>query len=262
MKDQRLPNYFVHGNNILTKLKTSKKKVLKEVLSQYLRWKEENENITGMDFKSIKKKVKMLNEYKSFVDKIRIFSAQSQFHSTVIEEFLYYLFKDLIRSFDLSKSYLGGITAYSNLYFSPPNLREFQVKPFIRINEKDQDFAIYRPVEIKADDESKKINVPMVSIECKTYLDKTMLEGSIATAEKIKMGNPYCLFIVVTERYSVSLEVDPKYSRIDQIYVLRKMDKVSIDDKVVWDLFQSVKTHLERDWSRIEEKIRKTGKVL
>ena len=104
------------------------------------------------------------------------------------------------------------------------------------------------------------MNVPVVSIECKTYIDKTMLEGSIATAEKIKSGNPYCLFLVVTEWYDVSYEVDPAYSRIDQIYVLRKQKRKAnknnpINYTVVNDL-------LERDWSNIEQKLTETGKIL
>lgn len=49
-----------------------------------------------------------------------------------------------------------------------------------------------------------------------------MLEGVIATAEKLKSGNPYTRFVVVSENYDVDLKVDPVYSRIDQIYVLRK----------------------------------------
>jgi len=43
-----------------------------------------------------------------------------------------------------------------------------------------------------------------------------MLDGSIVTAEKIKNDNPYCLFLVVTECYDVSLDVDPAYSRINR----------------------------------------------
>ena len=137
----------------------------------------------------------------------------------------------------------------------------------MKINVKDQDFAIYRTILIKADGEQKLINVPVVSIECKTYIDKTMLEGSIATAEKRKNGNPYCLFLVVTEWYDVSYEVDPAYSRIDQIYVLRKEKRRSnkkkpIDFVVVKDLFRFVKYHLERDWSSIEQKLTEEGKIL
>ena len=137
----------------------------------------------------------------------------------------------------------------------------------MRIHEKDQDFAIYRRVEIQADGERRIVNVPVVSIECKTYIDKTMLEGSVATAEKIKMGNPYCLFIVVTEWYDVSYEVDPKYSRIDQIYVLRREKRRAstsslIHADVVIDLFELVRDHPRREWSQIEEKVKREGKVL
>ncbi|HHS97110.1 MAG TPA: Bpu10I family restriction endonuclease [Chloroflexi bacterium] len=157
--------------------------------------------------------------------------------------------------------------AYSNLFFAPRSLQEFIHTPRMRINEKDQDFAIYRSVRVRADGEEKLIKVPVVSIECKTYIDKTMLEGSIATAEKIKMGNPYCLFVVVTEWYDVSYEVDPKYSRIDQIYVLRRSKRREessqpIDPDVVLDLFGFVHEHLTRDWSSIEEKMRREGKIL
>ena len=133
----------------------------------------------------------------------------------------------------------------------------------MKINEKDQDFSIYRKIKITAEDEEKQINIPVVSIECKTYLDKTMLEGSIATAEKIKLGNPYCLFLVVTETYSVSYDVDPKYSRIDQIFVLRKdKNEQQICSDVVYKMFSTVGKHLSSDWSNIEEKIKKYGRVL
>ena len=42
-------------------------------------------------------------------------------------------------------------------------------------------------------------------------------------------GNPYALFFIVTENYDVSLDVDPAYSRIDQVFVLRKCTRKSMD---------------------------------
>ena len=60
----------------------------------------------------------------------------------------------------------------------------------------------------------------------------------MSTAEKIKTGNPYALFITVSENYDVDLSVDPAYSRIDQIYVWRKCKRkeawADIDPSVVW----------------------------
>ncbi len=273
----------IHGRNILAKLKNwpslsaNQRRQLQMVIKEYKKWKETNENLIGHSNDIIKNRVKKLNDYKEKVENVE-FSAQSKFHSSVIEEFLYYLFRDLLDELNKKaekdnddrskhKIFLGGIRAYSNLYFAPASLIDFIKTPNMKINVKDQDFAIYRTILIKADGEQKLINVPVVSIECKTYIDKTMLEGSIATAEKIKNGNPYCLFLVVTEWYDVSYEVDPAYSRIDQIYVLRKEKRRSnkkkpIDFVVVKDLFGFVKYHLERNWSSIEQKLTEEGKIL
>ena len=93
-----------------------------------------------------------------------------------------------------------------------------------------------------------------------------MLEGMIATAEKIKTGNPYAMYIGVTENYDVDLTVDPAYSRIDQIYVLRKSKRKEawndIDVNVVLKLFNDIKEHIERPWSNIENKMRTTGTII
>lgn len=138
---------------------------------------------------------------------------------------------------------------------------------FLIQNDKAQDFAIYRPISLKIEDgSSTETNLPIVSIENKTYIDKTMLEGAVATAEKIKFGNPYSLYYIVTENYDVDLQVDPIYSRIDQIYVLRKSKRKGvlqpIDANVVYGLVNDIKEHLERDWSNVEKKMKETGKIL
>ncbi len=278
---KNIDKIHVHGSNILTKIKNTKfskndkEDELNFILSQYKEWFEKNEQLIGYTNEIIEKRVKWLNDYKAVIKNID-YTAQSKFHSSVLEEFLYYLFRDLLQDIinsgnvdnkKVQKISIGGIRAYSNLYFAPKDILNFMQTSNMKINVKDQDFSIYRKVIIRADDEQKTINVPIVSIECKTYIDKTMLEGSIATADKIKNGNPYCLFLVVTETYDVSYEVDPAYSRIDQIYVLRKSkrrsnDNNSIDYYVIKDLFDFVKTHLLRDWSNIEKKLKQEGKIL
>jgi hypothetical protein len=278
---KNIDKIHVHGSNILTKIKNTKfskndkEDELNFILSQYKEWFEKNEQLIGYTNEIIEKRVKWLNDYKAVIKNID-YTAQSKFHSSVLEEFLYYLFRDLLKDImnsgnvdnkKVQKISIGGIRAYSNLYFAPKDILNFMQTSNMKINVKDQDFSIYRKVIIRADEEQKTINVPIVSIECKTYIDKTMLEGSIATADKIKNGNPYCLFLVVTETYDVSYEVDPAYSRIDQIYVLRKSkrrsnDNNSIDYYVIKDLFDFVKTHLLRDWSNIEKKLKQEGKIL
>ena len=83
---------------------------------------------------------------------------------------------------------------------------------------------------------------------------------------EIKSGNPYSLFFVVTERYAVDLSIDPVYSKIDQIYVLRKDNKKeTINPKypdVLIDLIKEVNNHLSRNWSDVSAKLSKTGKIL
>lgn len=113
----------------------------------------------------------------------------------------------------------GAAKAYTNLYFTASGIESFVKAPNVEINVKDQDFAIYRKVDLSIDGKNKEIKVPIVAVENKTYLDKTMLEGVIATAEKLKSGNPYTRFVVVSENYDVDMKVDPIYSLIDQIYV-------------------------------------------
>ncbi len=42
-------------------------------------------------------------------------------------------------------------------------------------------------------------DIPAIAIECKTYLDKTMLESSSRSAEELKAKNPNGLYIIVME---------------------------------------------------------------
>lgn len=273
-------SYFIHGDNIKHKLESERnlknKKLLREINTGYLRWKEENLKITETSENEITKKVRLFNEYKQFINQPKFrkekghrygFTSQSQLHSSAIEEFMYYLFKDIKR---LSNKHInwGRTEAYTNLYFAPPNIDDFENKSNIVINVKNQDFSISKEVILRSrvknskNWQENKIYVPIASIECKTYLDKTMYEGSVSTAEKIKRGNPYCIFLIVTETYEVSLDVDPKYSLIDQIYVLRK-DKATnpINEDVVYDLYKYVEAHINSDWYNIQERVKK-GKMI
>lgn len=266
---------FIHGDNIEHKYREAKsenKKLISEIRDKYLEWKEKNLKITGRSFSDIKTKVNLLNEYKNFIEQPKFkkekgnqfgFTSQSQLHSSALEEFMYYLFKDIEK---LSKKCInwGRTQAYTNLYFAPANIEQLEKGSNIIINVKDQDFSISKEIALKSRVingktwQENKIYVPIASIECKTYLDKTMYEGSVATAEKIKRGNPYCLFLIVTETYEVSLDVDPKYSLIDQIYVLRKDNQENpIQADVVYKLFKFVNSHINSDWYNVRKKIKR-----
>jgi len=271
---------FIHGDNIEHKLRIERnpanKKLISEIKRKYSEWKESNLNIKGTSPADIKKKTQLLNDYKKFIDQSKFkkeqgnkfgFTSQSQLHSSVLEEFMYFLFKD-ISNLNSKKMNWGRTQAYTNLYFAPKNIEEFEKSSNIVINVKDQDFSISKEIILKSrvsnnnNWQESKIYVPVVSIECKTYLDKTMYEGSVSTAEKIKRGNPYCKFVIVAETYEVSLDVDPRCSSIDQIYVLKKdNDNNQICEDVVLDLFNLVEGHINSDWYNVRERIKK-GKMI
>lgn len=281
-----LKNYdltvYKHASNIITKhnnwntLSDKQKAALPIIIEEYFKFLSENEKLKGFTEEIIVTRTILLNSYYDFIKSNNydnVFTSQGKFRPTILEEFMYVLFKDLISEIKSkinngdNNLNLGSIKAYTNLYFSGLNFESFVKSPQIGIHQKDQDFAIYKPVEIvSGNNKIVKTNLPIVSIENKTYIDKTMLDGSISTAEKIKSGNPYSLYIIIAERYAVGLEVDPVYSKIDQIYILRKDNKKDtmepIYSDVLIDLVSFVKSHLERNWSDVGSKLKNLGKII
>lgn len=269
-----------HASNILTKNATpniskSQKEGLEKIIDKYAGYLENMLGITGFDEADIRKKVELLNDYYQFFQDNgydNLFTSQSKLRSTILEEFLFLLFKDYVA--DIKQKYdtenvldSGSAKAYSNLYFKAKNFEDFIKKPEVGINQKDQDYAIFRTFDVNINNGGNmKIRIPAVAMEAKTYIDKTMLDSIIATAEKLKSGNPHTRFVAVTERYDVDLNVDPAYSRIDQIYVLRGSMKKggwkTIDEKTVIRLFNETKDHLDRPWSDIGKRIDEEGVVI
>lgn len=231
----------------------------------------------------ISKRVSLLNAYYRFFENNDIegkssFDSRSKIRSTILEEFMYFLFKDFVSLLlkesgsEIGVIKNGNADAYSNLYFTSSDIKQFIISPSFEINTKQQDYAIYREVNIRISDDknSERIaNIPLLAIENKTFLDKTMLEGAIATAEKIKMGAPYSIYIVATETYAVKFDVDPVYSRIDQIFVLRKCKHnkenrlpQDINESVVNQMFWYVVSKLMRPWSAVEKKLVESGMII
>jgi hypothetical protein len=62
---------LAHGDNIETKIRQEKnpanRKLLEDIYSTYLKWKEDNLSITATTDKDIEKKVALLNDYKQFI---------------------------------------------------------------------------------------------------------------------------------------------------------------------------------------------------
>lgn len=262
---------FAHGDNISTKVnKNPQCPLLKQLLEHYQIWKTSSLAITGISRLDTDRIVDQFERYKNFIDQQEYknhFSPQSKLHSSVLEEFMYYLCRR-IPNLEPSMA-LGAMEAYTNLFFAPMNLKDLNQNCGMVVYTKNQDFAIAKsativsiPYEAGNAEDRQLIRIPVLSAECKSYVDKTMYEGSIATAERIKQGNPYSRFIIVAEFWDVASSIDPKFSKIDQIYILRnqtrrqaKKNLNKINRDVVSQMFDEIKKHLEIDWSNMRRKL-------
>ncbi|MCL4873175.1 Bpu10I family restriction endonuclease [bacterium] len=274
---------FVHGDNLKQK-ETHRSKYcdkesrlfLKEIRKHYNIWQKANMDLIGpkatpsdADNSVLARRVALFSGYKDFIDQQKYaekFDARSNLHSTVLEEFMFYLFKDLVR--DFSRSVLiGKAKTFKDIFFSYRNFSEMVTIPSAQLETKDHDFVIGINIETQMQvlgSENRVdylLQIPAVAIECKTYLDKTMLEGSSTAAEQLKFRNPNALYIVVAEWLKLTEQINLKKFKVDQIYVLRKQkntdrefrflpdyEKNPIFSDVVCHLFNFVRDYLTSDW--------------
>ncbi|MCU0348380.1 MAG: Bpu10I family restriction endonuclease [Saprospiraceae bacterium] len=274
---------FVHGDNLTQKLRQTdkyadkeSKDFLQEIQAQYHKWRHSNELLKGpfsvpieTDLDVITQRTQLFTTYKDFVDKQQFaekFDSRSNLHSTVLEEFIFYLFRDLVFEFS-SHAAIGKAHTFKDIFFNSATFSEMVNKPNAKIERKDHDFVIGVNIEANlrcagSDALEKHVwQIPAVAIECKTYLDKTMLEGASTAAEQLKLRNPNAVYFVVAEWLKMTEQVNLRKFKVDQIYVLRKQkntdrefryaekyqkNPVFID--VVNHLFETVRKHLTSDW--------------
>jgi len=87
-------NYIPHGTLLESRVSKDKNdRYLSEMHKRYLVWSKQNDELDSDVPEELKEKVKILNEYKNFVDNMP-HKQQDKLPSSVMEEFLFYLFKD------------------------------------------------------------------------------------------------------------------------------------------------------------------------
>ncbi len=252
---------YIHGLNIKNKrLKSGYPKILDEVDKKYTEWVSATEELNSENEKGLSTKVALLNDYSDYINSIsKHFKFQDKLGSSVIEEFLFLLFKDIpgLKE-DLSNSllFMGQADAYLNLSFAPRNLRDFISNPGVYINRKNQDFTISKKVScvFRTNDKEEKIDliVPAVAIESKAYIPKTMFDQADYEAQRLKEGNPFALYIIVAEQNALSNDVNLKNTKVDEVFILRKQKRSKIrkpiDYVVVKELYKFVRSYLNTDW--------------
>lgn len=155
---------FVHGQNIAQKMNGHRKysddeskRFLSEIAERYAQWKAANAELKGPhkeavdgDVDLVKQRVQLFSDYKDFIDQQHYaekFDSRSNLHSSVLEEFVYYLFRDLLLDFK-GQPLVGKSHAFKDMFFAPRNFQDMVMRPALRIEKKDHDFVI--GISIKA----------------------------------------------------------------------------------------------------------------
>lgn len=265
-------DYEVHRNNLIKKLentitenksasfKTSED--IQKFIDPYLIYRKNIYSILkDLNQNNLDEKqsliIKELNNYKDIAyiinnpngnNSSQYFSAQSKYEPTIMEEFIGIFLSPLIK--DLKDVKCGPVKAFCEMCL---NISIDDIgNPIVKYDPKtkNQDFCLY--VE-KIIDPDTTLQIPLVSIECKTYIDKTMLEGSINTANRIKKGNPMSKFYMVSETWDLAHDEELNPNDLDNIFVIRKCkrrDDNDIDPNVLKDIYKTVQNDIQNMYKK------------
>lgn len=273
--------HFVHGE--LLKNKSLSNNDLTPVYQFYLQFIDRISSFNIVDNEGIKNLVDEFNIYRGNVLSIlesRKNSGQENLRSSMLEEFFCHLFSDLITSLLVKipeNIFVGKAKSYVDLTFSPASFKDIFVNPNPYIHTKDQDFVLGVSLNLTINSLEgifkDSIIVPVLAIECKTYIEKNMLDSCAGTARRLKSAMPYCMYIVAAE-YMKMRDVQPELSDINEIYIFSKTTNAErlkyrkegkephpIDIFLVIDLFNKVKGHLNSIWWSPQSALI-TGKII
>lgn len=266
--DTKIPT--PHGDLLRRKAKTNP--LLGDVVRAYEEFIGGAAALSIIDQDAVNGLVDLLNVYRNV--SVYVFEGgrnvpQETLRSTIMEEFLGWLFKDifLLLDVDAPANYVSGRAkrSYISLEFAPRSFPAIFTTPNPCLHYKDQDFAIGARIgiRVKGVDESawEQIVLPVVAIECKTYLAKNHLDMCSSTAASLRRGMPYCMYLILAEFLKMADTVTPEFSDISEVFVVCKAkngDRKRRKDMglpphpvyadVIWDLFQMVSRHLRSVW--------------
>jgi hypothetical protein len=233
---------------------------------------------------------KALNSYREIAIPIleaRDNSGQENLRSSILEEFFQLLLFPLtseVREKHSGAVTLGKANSYVGLTFTPRSFGSLFENPAPSVHTKDQDFVLGCIVEIASSIKVKKnekvgskaasraeVVVPVVAIECKTYIERNMLDSCAGTAKRLKAAMPYCLYLVAAE-YMKMDDAYPELTDIDEVYILTKKSNSErlrqralvlhpICEDLILEIFQQVATHLNKIWWSPEDALER-GRVI
>ena len=185
--------------------------------------------------------VRLLSEYREFIDLETIFDSESDFlyrqkgqlklDNTVIEEFLPHLIAKVFPGID-EGFHVGPQSCFSAVYFSSTLSRQ-ETGGGLHIRTKDQDFSISRRLYVRTSHDptfandylSRETYLGYICAECKTNLDKTMFQEAAATAHDVKTAVPGAKYYLLCEWLDMT-PISTAPTDIDEVLLLRKARRV------------------------------------
>lgn len=280
-----LDNKHIHGKNLreyTAKQSGAKRETFDKLMAAYETYRNRIEAVEELTENGIREYVAALNEYRLVA--VPVFDSldnngQVALGYTIMEEFFYLLFRKKVELMNVEHNnlFVGKGNSYVSLSFTPSSFAGLFNKPNAYIHTKDQDFVLGANVEIKvtADGQAETTTtvIPAVAIECKTYLERNMLDSCAATATRLKNAMPYCIYIVASEYMKMS-DATPELTDIDEVYILCKAKNAdrerrkrthqspfSIDSDLIIDLYKRVSRHLNAIWWNPEDAV-ENGKII
>lgn len=285
MNIEILEKKHVHGKNLqtYTNRQSGERRIqFEHIEAAYEEYRNVIASIDSLNSEDITRIVAALNAYRATA--IPVFdtldnAGQKALGYTIMEEFFYLLFNKKIQLMNITHPnlFVGKGNSYVSLSFTPASFDDLFHNPNAYIHTKDQDFVLGANIELTiTSDGHRKVKstvIPVVAIECKTYLERNMLDACAATASRLKSAMPYCIYIVAAE-YLKMTDASPELTDIDEVYVLcraknseREMRKrngqppFNIDADLIIDLYNRVSKHLNSIWWNPDEAVT-LGKII
>ena len=227
------------------KLPPGDKPQVEKAIEHYEQWIANMEITMEADMASderLERMVGLLNAYRNRMDIDLIFDSQDEWlyrqkgqiklDNSVIEEFLPRLIHPSllpeIAGMDIT---VGPMKAFSSLWFDS-SLTQPASAGGLSIRNKDQDFAISKPLYLKAShshtfEEQVEVstNLAYIAAECKTNLDKTMFQEACATARDLKTAIPGAKYFLLCEWLDMT-PVSSRTTPIDEVLLLRSTKRI------------------------------------
>jgi hypothetical protein len=246
-----------HGdklNALLTnnKLPASDKKRVNDAIEKYNIWRNSLLQLDGDRNAIVSKSVDLLNTYKNYIEIDLIFESKEDFlyrqkgqlklDNTVLEEFLPLLVNSIFRKkIEENNIILGPTSCISGIRFDSSLAVETNGGGIV-LKQKDQDFAISRPLFLKSSHYNSfeksvvcETNIAYLACECKTNLDKTMFQEASATALDLKSTVPTAKYILLCEWLDMT-PISSSTTAIDEIIILRKAKRIGAGERQNYSL--------------------------